>query len=123
MPSFPGAGTSAVGGQTPNLTGAAQQQYGAALDASNLQNSQTSQTVQAGAMMAMLYAMSDGRLKEDIQDSGYLLPSGLRVVHYRYRGLPLRHVGVIAQEALGFCPEAVCLHPSGYLMVNYGKVH
>lgn len=122
MPSFPGANTSAASGQAPNLTGAVQNQYGAAWNDANMQNSQTSQAASAAAMMAMLY-FSDERLKEDIRDTGVLLPSGLRVVHYRYRGMPLRHVGVIAQEALQHCPEAVCLHPSGYLMVNYGKVH
>lgn len=123
MPQFPGANTAAASSQNPDLVGAMQKQYGAQWDAANLQNSQTSQAASAGVMLAAMYAMSDERVKEDIRPTGGVLSSGLRVVHYRYRGCPLRHVGVIAQEALRFCPEAVDLHPSGYLMVNYGKVH
>lgn len=120
MPQFPNP-ANAGRAQTTDLTGAMQNQYGADLDASNARNAATNSAMSSAAMVAAMY-FSDARLKEDISTVG-ILSSGVRVVHYRYRGLPTRYIGVIAQEVLKVIPEAVHEHPSGYLMVDYSKVH
>ena len=66
---------------------------------------------------------SDGRLKEDLAFDGYD-NEGRRWYTYRYiwdeHGM--RRRGVIAQEVMESDPEAVSVHPSGYLMVNYSKL-
>jgi hypothetical protein len=123
MPSFPGAPNSNAGsGQAADLTGAMNSSYGAALDASNAKNAGTNSAMSSAASLAMMYMMfSDERLKEEITTIG-VLSTGVRVVYYRYRGLLGRWIGVIAQELALVQPEAVSLHPSGYLMVDYSKV-
>lgn len=67
---------------------------------------------------------SDARLKRDIERIG-ALPSGLPVYQFRYvwddADAPLQ-TGVMAQEALEVAPDAVAMHPSGYLMVDYGRL-
>lgn len=122
MPQMPGF-NQASAGQAANYTGAAQAGYGSALDATNVANAnQASQNSGlASAAMAALYAFSDIRLKDDIETVG-ILTNGVRVVRYRYRGLPGRHVGVIAQELAVVNPGAVSRDPSGYLKVDYSKV-
>jgi hypothetical protein len=62
---------------------------------------------------------SDIRLKRDIRRIG-AMASGLSIYSYRYVWSDEPQIGVMAQEALRVKPEAVMLHPSGYLMVNYG---
>lgn len=63
---------------------------------------------------------SDGRLKEDLTFDGYD-NENRRWYTYRYiwdeHGM--RRRGVIAQEVMQTDPEAVHLHESGYLMVDY----
>jgi hypothetical protein len=66
-----------------------------------------------------LAMFSDIRLKRDIKRIGEMA-SGLPVYSYRYVWSDEPQIGVMAQEALLVKPEAVMLHPSGYLMVNYG---
>jgi hypothetical protein len=118
MPTFNRASV----GQPVDYSGATQQQYDASLDRYNAKQAQWNKVHEAAKTAASAFMMfSDARLKENVVTVG-ILGSGLRVVHYRYRGLPCSEVGVIAQEALGFCPEAVAMHPSGYLMVDYSKV-
>lgn len=102
--------------------GAASNQYNANLAKSNAENAQQAQTLGTAASIAAMFAFSDARLKQDVKTEGWL-PSGLRVVSYRYLGMPLRHFGVMAQEALKFCPAAVVPHASGFLMVDYSKVN
>lgn len=118
-------GTSQAGAaQGVNASGALNSQYGAQVDAANANNAASASTTSAAGSalaMAAMFAFSDGRLKEDVVEVG-LLPSGVRVVHYRYRGRPRRYVGVIAQEVALVKPDAVILHPSGFLMVDYSKV-
>jgi len=55
-----------------------------------------------------LYALSDERLKEDIEPVGILF-NGLTTYKWRFRGDPSRrtHVGVMAQEAEKVRPDAV----------------
>lgn len=116
--SMSGAGVS----QGPNLSAAAQNQYAADVGQYNADQAQQQQMLNSMFQMGGMMMFSDERLKEDIRTEGHL-PSGLRIVSYRYRGLPLRHSGVLAQEALKVCPDAVQQHPSGYLMVNYAELH
>lgn len=72
-----------------------------------------------GKLMAMF---SDERLKREIQTEGYDA-KGRRWVSWRYVwDQAVRHFGVIAQEVQKTDPQAVHIHPSGYLMVNYGAL-
>lgn len=66
--------------------------------------------------------MSDERLKKDVLNIG-ALPSGLPVYTFRYLWEPegVRHVGVMAQEALRLFPWAVATI-GGWLMVNYAAI-
>jgi hypothetical protein len=75
-----------------------------------------------------LYALSDERLKEDIEPIGIMF-NGLTTYKWRFRGDPSRrtHVGVMAQEAEKVKPEAVVdvgLWRGGpsVKMVDYDKV-
>jgi hypothetical protein len=121
MPTMPSFSLSGNAGGT-NYTGAAQNQYSAALDSTNASNAGFGNLLSGATSLGSAFLFSDERLKEKIRTVGYSR-SGLRVVSYRYRGLPGRHVGVIAQEVAKVFPEAVVSHPSGYLMVNYAEIH
>lgn len=68
---------------------------------------------------ALPFILSDVRLKRDIYRIGET-PGGVPVYLFRYLWADEFHVGVMAQEAPA---EAVHVHPSGYLMVDYSKVH
>jgi hypothetical protein len=118
MPQMPGY-TNATKADTVGYSDAAANQYQAALDAQNAKNAAIGNMVKTGASAAMMF--SDARLKEDIQYTGASI-GGIPVVHYRYRGLPGRRIGVIAQDVLRVKPSAVCLDPSGYLKVNYSEI-
>lgn len=72
-------------------------------------------------MAPSLFAMSDRRLKRDIQRIGAMV-SGVPVYLFRYLWSDDWNVGVMAQEALAVTPEAVIKTPSGYLAVNYGAL-
>ena len=72
----------------------------------------------SGAGAAM---MSDSRLKTDIQPVGKT-PGGLNIYSYRYLWGE-RAVGVMADEALVLYPNAVSVHDSGYLQVDYSRIH
>ena len=63
---------------------------------------------------------SDRRLKSNIERIG-THKTGLGIYSYDIFGK--RDIGVMAQEALEVMPEAVSLHPSGYLMVDYGRLN
>ena len=63
---------------------------------------------------------SDRRLKTNIKKIGKLNKK-VSIYSFNYVwGAP--SVGVMAQEVLSWKPEAVVTHPSGYLMVDYGKL-
>lgn len=72
----------------------------------------------AGGFAALF---SDKRLKRNLKRIGKTL-GGLAIYEFQYRWSKVRHVGVIAQDALRLQPEAVLVHPSGYLMVDYARV-
>ena len=75
----------------------------------------------AGAMAAGKAALSDRRLKTDIEKIGER-EDGLGVYAFRYLRSPIRYIGVMAQEVLNVKPEAVIHLPGGYLAVNYGAL-
>jgi hypothetical protein len=73
-----------------------------------------------GSVAGSLFAMSDVRLKRDIQRIGSLA-SGLPVYSYRYLWSDAPQVGVMAHEARELFPDAV-REFDGFLAVDYGKV-
>ena len=62
---------------------------------------------------------SDRRLKSNIVRIG-THPIGVGIYEYDIFGK--RQIGVMAQELIEVMPEAVHHHPSGYMMVNYGRL-
>ena len=81
-------------------------------------NANTSGLFGLGA--AALTKYSDIRLKTNIERIG-THKTGLGIYEYDIFGN--REVGVMAQEAMIVMPDAVTQHPSGYLMVNYGRLN
>lgn len=95
--------------------------------------SQSNDWMQLIGTLASAYAMyaSDIRLKEDIEpiSNGHMITEDdiLKLVPftYRYKHIPdhTKHVGIMAQDLLHICPEAVIEDPvSKYLMVDYRKL-
>lgn len=128
MPSFNPAGRA----ETPQLMQAAQNQYGAALDATNASNAGTagmmnglfglgSAALGNPAGMASLFALSDKRLKKDIVHV-FTLPNHIKVYKYRFVGSERMELGVLAQEVQEIMPDAVAVDGHGFLRVNYDKV-
>jgi len=111
-----------------NMLGAAQAQGQAGLDAYNTQvggqNSFMSGLMGLGGAAMMSPAgtfafMSDIRLKSNIERVG-THPLGIGI--YEYDIFDRRERGVMAQELFHVKPDAVHVHDSGYLMVDYGKI-
>ena len=69
-------------------------------------------------LMGMLPFFSDRRLKEDIKSVGSLF-DGTPLYRFRYKGDATPRVGVMADEV---DPSDTITHPSGYKMVDYGRV-
>lgn len=74
-----------------------------------------------GLLGAGLSLFSDERLKENIKRVGET-DEGTPIYTYNYKGDPTPQMGVMAQEEAATNPDAVGVHPSGFLMVDYGKV-
>ena len=85
------------------------------------QNANTAGLFQLGgaALMAPAGTFSDRRLKSNIVRLG-THPIGIGIYEYDIFGG--RQIGVMAQELLEVMPDAVHQHPSGYLMVDYGRL-
>jgi hypothetical protein len=85
------------------------------------QNAQTAGMYSLGgaALMAPKGTFSDRRLKSNIVRLG-THPIGIGIYEYDIFGG--RQIGVMAQELMEVMPEAVHQHPSGYLMVDYGRL-
>lgn len=122
MPNFVQAGRS----ETPDILGATQMGYDAALGAYNAKQAG------AGGMMGGLFSLgsaalsnpatsafmfSDRRLKRDLKRVG-THAIGVGIYDYTMLGFPQR--GVIAQEVQKVRPDLVARHANGYLTVNYG---
>jgi hypothetical protein len=93
--------------------------YNANVNRANQSNGQLWNGI-AGVGQAALM-MSDVRLKRDIKRIG-ALPSGLPTYEFRYLWSDDIQTGVMAQEAMRMFPDAVVMHDSGYLAVDYSKL-
>jgi hypothetical protein len=120
-------GTNSSTGNTVGSTSGAQNSVGTQTT-SGTQNTvgtgttKSSDPMGAIGQIAQIAALfSDERLKRDIQRVGEL-EDGLGVYVYRYVWGAARSVGVLAQEVLRLRPDAVIAHPTGYLMVDYGRL-
>lgn len=117
MPSF----VPAQGSQAPQLLQAAMAQGNYGLNAAQMEAQADSQLWgNIGSMAgtaAMLFMMSDARLKTNARMIAWHR-RGVPIYTYELLGRP--HIGVMAQDLLEVAPELVAVHPSGYLMVNYG---
>jgi len=108
------------GTQLPNVdyTGLVNQQYQA-----KLANAQAGMSGMFGLGSALIGAIpwSDRRLKTDIRRVGTTF-NGLSVYTFRYKGDPMIHMGLMADEVLDTVPEAVCTDPlSGFYKVDYER--
>lgn len=98
-----------------------------ALNSQAQQAAYQAQAQQQSGLMGGLFQLgsaallSDVRLKRDIVKVDQR-PDGLGVYEFRYAWAPQRFRGVMAQEVLHVKPEAVYLHPDGFLMVDYGQL-
>ncbi len=70
-----------------------------------------------GAAMSLF---SDKRLKENIKPVGN--HNGVKIYEFSYKGDKKRYKGVMAQDVVGKYPDAVSIHSSGYMMVDYSKI-
>lgn len=106
----------------PDMMGAASNGYNAALNATNAQNAASGNFMSGlfdlGSAALGIPGLSDRRLKSDI------VPLGSHRGHewYEYTIFGRREIGVMAQEVLQTNPSAVHVHPSGFLMVDYGAL-
>jgi hypothetical protein len=76
--------------------------------------------VGSGVSMAAAVAMSDVRLKRDIEPLGKL--GSLVFYRYRYLWGDTRFIGVMAQDVLAVFPHAVLRGADGFLRVDYSKL-
>jgi len=71
----------------------------------------------ASAIGSFFKGFSDVRLKEDIEYVGKS-PQGINIYSFKYKNIPGRYVGVMAQEV----PWAREMTDTGYYVVDYSKV-
>jgi hypothetical protein len=108
-----------------NFLGAAQGQgqygmglYNAGVGQANAFNSGLF-NIGAAAIGAPAGTFSDRRLKSNVERIG-THPLGIGI--YEYDIFDRRERGVMADEVLTVRPEAVSVHPSGFYMVDYGRL-
>lgn len=73
-----------------------------------------------GSIAGALGMFSDRRLKADIEAIGR--ENGWPIYKFRYKGDDQRYIGVMADEVEDKMPEAIIISPSGYKMVDYGRI-
>lgn len=82
----------------------------------------TPSVAQVAGQIAQMIAMSDMRLKTNIERVG-THPDGYGIWDWNYLwDMGTRYRGAMAQELLNFKPEAVVELANGYLAVNYGAL-
>lgn len=108
--------TSSINSANQNLANA---QAGAAITAGNQQSNTVNSALGIAGTLASLFQFSDSHLKSDVKRIG-THKKGFGI--YEYIKFGKREVGVLAQEVMKVIPEAVKLHESGYLMVNYSML-
>jgi hypothetical protein len=105
-----------------DMLGATSNAYNAALGATNANNASAGGlfggAAKLGGLAMQAGLFSDRRLKKHICRVGKYRGHDL----YSYLKFGKPEVGVIAQEVLRTNPNAVSMHESGYLMVNYGAL-
>jgi hypothetical protein len=117
----------AVGGYNGNSTVAPAPIFGAASAQGQWdQNAYNQKVGSFNNMMSGLFGVgsafmkpSDRRLKSNIKRLG-THPLGVGIYEYDIAGR--REIGVMAQEVQAVKPEAVSVHPEGFLMVDYGRL-
>ena len=117
MPQFqaPGSQQATTG---PDILGATNGMYQNQLGAYNAQQAGSNNLMNGLFGLGSAYLMSDRRLKSNVVKVGEY--HGHNVYEYDIFG---RHeIGVMAQEVMRTRPDAVAVHPSGFLMVNYGAL-
>jgi hypothetical protein len=73
------------------------------------------------AMLTVIGCVSDIRLKRNIVKLARL-DNSLNLYRFRYTWSDTVYVGVLAQDVLAICPEAVVHNPDGYMRVNYRRL-
>lgn len=113
-----------------DMLGATTAGYNAVLGATNASNAASANTMNGlmglGSSLGSaailkgggLLALSDVRLKTNIRRIGRYKQYNV----YAYDKFGQPEVGVMAQEVMQSNPSAVHVHPSGYLMVDYGAL-
>tara|TARA_R100000152_G_C6776565_1_gene205773 strand:- start:2192 stop:2923 length:732 start_codon:yes stop_codon:yes gene_type:complete len=76
--------------------------------------------IQLGLSVAGLFAPSDRKLKENIEQVGES-PSGHKIYEFNYIGNKTRYRGTMAQDVVKINPMAVGIRDN-YLTVNYNKI-
>jgi hypothetical protein len=85
------------------------------------QNAETKGLFDLGAAaLPYLPGFSDRRLKSNITRIG-THPLGIGI--YEYDIFDRHEIGVMAQEVQKVLPEAIHIHPSGFMMVDYGRLN
>jgi hypothetical protein len=93
--------------------------YNQQMNAWNAQNQQR-QGLLGGLFSLGSSFISDRRAKTDIKKVGKT-DDGQKIYAYRYRAGGPMQLGLMAQEVLKKNPAAVAQHPSGFMMVDYGR--
>lgn len=106
--------------QGADMMGAANAQYGAALDSANATNAWNQSMNQGLFKLGGAAMMSDKRLKKNIKLVGKT-DGGTNIYTYNYVWGGPTQMGVMAQEVEKDNPEAV-IDIAGYKAVNYSKV-
>ncbi|WP_376711065.1 tail fiber domain-containing protein [Pseudochrobactrum lubricantis] len=75
-----------------------------------------------GSAALGMFKFSDEHLKTDVERVGRT-DDGTPIYTYRYKDGGPTQMGVMAQDVEKKQPDAVKMHPSGFRMVDYGKVH
>lgn len=121
MPNMPGF-SQAAASQAAQYNQAAQNQGQYALDAFSAQQQGLNSALSGAGSLAMMF--SDRRLKTHIQKWRFEYP-GIQWYSYHYiwesEYAPF-HIGVMADEVENI-PGVVVEHPSGYKMVDYGRLY
>ena len=74
------------------------------------------------AQFLPFFGFSDVRLKKNVRGPVGRTNSGHNLYAYEFLGSSKPEIGVLAQEVERKDPAAIVAHPSGYKMVNYGRV-
>ena len=106
------------GGSGVNVNGAFQTGNQSAMNNYNANNSNY-QSNMAG-LGSLVGLFSDENLKTDVEHVDTV--DGVNVYEYRYEGSEDRWRGVSAQEVSRSHPDAVSMHPTGFLVVDYDKL-